>query len=140
MRSRQAGRSRATGCLFAFAFVLLLPRAASASDWKVVAAKSWLGFAGDTGGTKFEGRFSRWDAQISFDPAHAEQGRVVVTVDMASAASAVSGSKRATIEGWASAPLVRPSARNTMSNLARSAVATNLCRWGRFSPPDSAPG
>jgi polyisoprenoid-binding protein YceI len=86
--SRQAGRSSlAACCAAAIACGLFVPTAANASDWKIVAAKSWLGFAGDTGGTKFDGRFSRWDAQISFDPAHAEQGRVAVTVDMSSAAT-----------------------------------------------------
>ena len=88
MRRRPEVRpSRARGCVAAAALALLLPGAAAAGDWKVVAGKSRLGFAGDTGGTKFDGRFSRWDAQISFDPAHAEQGRVVVSVDMASAAT-----------------------------------------------------
>jgi polyisoprenoid-binding protein YceI len=86
VRRRQAARNLAAG-IAAAAFALLSPGAATASDWKVVAGKSWLGFAGDTGSEKFEGRFSRWDAQISFDPAAAETGRVAVTVDMTSAAT-----------------------------------------------------
>jgi len=74
----------------ALAVLLLPPGDASASDWKVVAAKSWLGFAGAAGGTPFAGRFSRWEAHISFDPEKADAGRVAVTVDMA---SAVTGDK-----------------------------------------------
>ena len=88
MRSRRPASRRVTaGGVAGIAFVLMLPGAAGASDWKVVAAKSWLGFEGDTGGSKFHGRFARWDAQISFDPAQAQQSHAVVTVDMASAAT-----------------------------------------------------
>jgi polyisoprenoid-binding protein YceI len=73
--------------LVAFALLLLLPAAASASAWKVVAGKSWLGFKGEAGGSTFDGRFSRWDARIAFDPAQAEQGHATVSVDMASAST-----------------------------------------------------
>ncbi len=58
---------------------------AEASDWNVVAATSWLGFTGSAAGAPFDGRFSRWQAQISFDPAQPELGHAVVTVDMTSA-------------------------------------------------------
>ena len=58
---------------------------AQASDWSVVAATSWLGFTGSASGTPFQGRFSRWQAQINFDPANAEHGHAEVTVDMTSA-------------------------------------------------------
>jgi polyisoprenoid-binding protein YceI len=69
----------------AFGMLLLLSGAARASDWKVVAGKSWLGFKGAAAGTAFDGRFSHWQAQISFDPDKPEAGHVAVTVDMASA-------------------------------------------------------
>jgi polyisoprenoid-binding protein YceI len=58
---------------------------AAASDSSVVAATSWLGFTGSAAGAPFDGRFSRWQAQINFDPATAELGHAVVTVDMTSA-------------------------------------------------------
>jgi polyisoprenoid-binding protein YceI len=74
----------------AFGILLLLSGAAHASDWKVVAAKSWLGFKGTAAGAPFDGRFSRWQAEISFDPGKPEAGHVAVTVDMA---SAVTGDK-----------------------------------------------
>jgi len=74
----------------ALAIVLLPSGTARASDWKVVAAKSWLGFKGAAAGAPFEGRFSSWQAQVSFDPDKPEAGHVAVTVDMA---SAVTGDK-----------------------------------------------
>ena len=64
---------------------LVVASPAWATDWEVVPAKSWLGFKGTAAGTAFEGRFLRWEARISFDPAQAERGRAVVTVDMSSA-------------------------------------------------------
>ena len=64
---------------------LLLSGPAAASDWKVVAAKSRLGFEGIAAGVSFKGRFKRWQARISFDAAEAGRGRAVVTVNMASA-------------------------------------------------------
>jgi polyisoprenoid-binding protein YceI len=76
-----------TACCVALALLLLLPGAASASDWKVVAGKSWLGFTGSASGTPFDGRFSRWDARITFDPDKPEAGHVTVSVGMASAAT-----------------------------------------------------
>ena len=58
---------------------------AGAAEWDIDPAKSWLGFKGTASGTAFEGRFSRWVASISFDPAHADRGHVVVLVDVSSA-------------------------------------------------------
>jgi polyisoprenoid-binding protein YceI len=48
------------------------------------------GFRGAAAGAPFDGRFSRWQAEISFDPDQPEAGHVIVTVDMA---SAVTGDK-----------------------------------------------
>lgn len=58
-----------------------------AADWRVDPAKSTLGFTGSQSGQSFDGRFSRWDATISFDPAHPESGHARVVIDMASAAT-----------------------------------------------------
>jgi polyisoprenoid-binding protein YceI len=87
VRNRFETPGRVTACCFAFALLLLVPGTADASDWKIVAAKSWLGFAGSASGTPFDGRFSRWDAGITFDPDKPEAGHVTVSVDMASAAT-----------------------------------------------------
>jgi polyisoprenoid-binding protein YceI len=74
----------------AFAFLLLFgvqlsPSSAHAAQWLVDPAKSWLGFTGTMAKAPFDGRFQRWRAIIDFDPAHPEQGRARVTIDMASA-------------------------------------------------------
>ncbi|RVU21682.1 YceI family protein [Methylobacterium oryzihabitans] len=66
---------------------LLAPAAASAADWTVDPAKSRIGFSGTQVGAPFKGRFTRYEAQISFDPAKPESGRAVVLVDLASAES-----------------------------------------------------
>lgn len=58
---------------------------AFAADWTVDAAKSRLGFSGTQTGTKFTGKFDRFNAAIRLDPAHPEAGRIVVVVDLASA-------------------------------------------------------
>jgi polyisoprenoid-binding protein YceI len=67
------------------AAVVLLASPASAAEWTVVPAKSWLGFKGTMAGAAFEGRFTRWEARISFDVAQADSSHAVVTVDMSSA-------------------------------------------------------
>jgi len=63
------------------------PTPALAAEWTVDPARSRLGFAGAAAGAPFEGTFRRWDATIDFDPAHPEQARALVTIDMASAAT-----------------------------------------------------
>jgi polyisoprenoid-binding protein YceI len=85
VRNRTETPGRVTVCCVAFALLLLPPGAASASDWKIVADKSWLGFTGSASGAPFDGRFSRWDARITFDPDKPEAGHVTVSVDVASA-------------------------------------------------------
>jgi polyisoprenoid-binding protein YceI len=83
-------RSELPALACAFGIFLLFSGTAHASDWKIVADKSWLGFKGTAAGAPFGGRFARWLAQISFDPDKPEAGHVEVTVDMA---SAVTGDK-----------------------------------------------
>ena len=58
---------------------------AEAFSWKLDAAKSQLGFSGTQTGAAFTGRFTRFSAQIDFDPDHPETSRIVVAVDLASA-------------------------------------------------------
>jgi polyisoprenoid-binding protein YceI len=64
---------------------LLAAAPATAAEWKIDVAKSWLGFRGTMSGGAFEGRFLRWEGRISFDPAQPDQGRAMVTIDMSSA-------------------------------------------------------
>ncbi|KMO37096.1 polyisoprenoid-binding protein [Methylobacterium tarhaniae] len=65
--------------------LLAAPCAAQAADWTVDPAKSRIGFSGIQVGAPFKGRFTRYDAQISFDPAKPEAGKAVVVVDLTSA-------------------------------------------------------
>lgn len=62
----------------------LLPLTAHATDWKVDAAHSTLGFSGAYQGDAFQGHFKRFDASIRFDPDHLDQSRFDVTVRLAS--------------------------------------------------------
>jgi cytochrome b561 len=66
------------------ALAVLAP-AASAQDWIVDRDRSTLGFAGVETGNRFQGRFARWSARISFDPARPQDARLEVEVDIASA-------------------------------------------------------
>ena len=61
------------------------PLAAQAADWTVDQSKSRIGFSGTQVGAPFKGRFTRYDAQISFDPQKPEAGKAVVLVDLTSA-------------------------------------------------------
>jgi len=62
------------------------PRTDIAADgWVVDPDRSRLGFRGTQMGSPFEGRFSRFTADIRFDPDRPEDGHVVVVVDTASA-------------------------------------------------------
>jgi len=58
---------------------------ADAATWKLDSAKSKLGFSGTQTGTTFQGVFTRWNAEIEFDPDRLEASKIVVTVDLATA-------------------------------------------------------
>ena len=60
--------------------------AAQAAEWKILPGSA-LTFAGEQAGEKFTGRFSRFDAKISLDPQNLSEAKIVVTVDVASAAT-----------------------------------------------------
>lgn len=60
---------------------------AAATTWIVDPARSTLGFAGLETGNRFAGRFARWSADVSFDPAQPEGMRVRVVVEVGSAAT-----------------------------------------------------
>lgn len=65
--------------------LLLAAGPALASDWTVDQAKSRLGFSGVQVGVPFQGRFTRYEAHIAFDPAKPEAGHATVLIDVASA-------------------------------------------------------
>lgn len=66
------------------------PASAGAPVWVVDKGASKLLFRSSFAGTGFEGGFTRWDAQIRFDPKNLAASKVVATVDLA---SVVSGDK-----------------------------------------------
>lgn len=67
------------------ALICLSAQAASAYPWRVHTAESTLTFTATQAGESFRGAFTRFTPVIDFDPAHPENGRIAVTVDMTSA-------------------------------------------------------
>jgi cytochrome b561/polyisoprenoid-binding protein YceI len=63
------------------------------SAWTVNAASSSIGFGytyeDENGASNFNGRFSRWRADIRFDPANLEQSSAIVQIDLGSASTGV---------------------------------------------------
>lgn len=64
---------------------LALPALAGATDYAMQKAGSKLAFSGSFQGAGFDGHFETFDAAIRYDPAHLDQSRFDVTVDLASA-------------------------------------------------------
>ena len=58
---------------------------ANAADWKLEPSKSMLGFSGMQTGAAFQGKFSNYNAAVTFDPDHLETSHISVTVDLTSA-------------------------------------------------------
>ena len=65
--------------------LLALPASARAAVWTVDTQKSRIGFSGVQVGAPFQGRFTRFTAQIDFDPAAPEAGRARIDIDLTSA-------------------------------------------------------
>ena len=65
--------------------LMLMPALAQAAQWKVDPAQSHIRFRGEHAGDAFEGRFTRWQADIDFDADAPQKGRVKVEVDLTSA-------------------------------------------------------
>lgn len=72
-----------------FALVAAAPAAwaAPAPTWAVDKGASSIRFSSSFNGNAFSGEFSRWDADIHFDPANLAGSSVSVTIDAASAAT-----------------------------------------------------
>ena len=58
--------------------------AAQAADWRVDPARSRLGFAYQAMGAEIQGEFSRFGADVRFDPAHPESASVKLVVETGS--------------------------------------------------------
>jgi polyisoprenoid-binding protein YceI len=63
---------------------LLASQAAWACPWAIDDKASRIGFTATMQGAAFEGRFTAFNAEIDFDPAHPESSRAKVTVPLAS--------------------------------------------------------
>ena len=63
----------------------VLVAAPVSAQQKLVPAQSEIGFVSKQMGVPVEGRFKKFDAQISFDPAKAEASKMAFTVDIGSA-------------------------------------------------------
>jgi polyisoprenoid-binding protein YceI len=78
--------------LFAAVLALATPALAqapvpAAPAWTADKAVSRVGFRAAMNGAGFDGRFSRWDARINFDPNNLKASKVVATIDVSSAAT-----------------------------------------------------
>jgi len=62
---------------------------AAPSAWTVTRAQSAIGFSGVHAGVPFNGRFSRWRADIRFDPNNLDASRATVTIETGSASDGV---------------------------------------------------
>ncbi|MBC7769125.1 MAG: YceI family protein [Phycisphaerales bacterium] len=76
------------------------PEAGAPSAWRVDPRASTIGFAftyddGESAAARFEGRFTRWRADIRFDPDNLGASRAVVTIETASATDGVAVHDRA---------------------------------------------
>ena len=61
------------------------PAAATAAPVSLLAAQSELGFTSKQMGVPVDGKFKRFDAQLSFDPKKPEAAKVAFTIELASA-------------------------------------------------------
>jgi len=78
---------RSTPLVRAGALILLaaLGGGAALAQQKLVPAQSEISFVSKQMGVPVEGRFKKFDAQIAFDPAKPQTGKIAFTVDIASA-------------------------------------------------------
>jgi len=66
--------------------LLLAASPAAAATWTMQPG-STLSFSGTETGAAFTGHFAKWNAAISYDPAHPQAAHVRIVIDTASAAS-----------------------------------------------------
>lgn len=69
--------------------VVEAPPAGAPVIWIVDPARSEIAFSGEHAGVAFRGRFTRWSADIHFDPANLAQSRVEASIETASATDGV---------------------------------------------------
>lgn len=67
------------------ATALLAAPPALAADWTIQPAASTLGFTDTQSGAPFNGSFTRWTGQITYDPAHPDAAHIHIIIQTASA-------------------------------------------------------
>lgn len=65
------------------------PASGAPASWRVNQGASSIIFTGSHAGVPFEGRFSRWRADIRFDPGALDRSYAIVTIETASASDGV---------------------------------------------------
>lgn len=70
---------------FLVLFWIFLTPTAIAADWRLVATESSIEFGGTQTDVAFSGKFNRFSANISFDPANPDNAFVKAEIDLASA-------------------------------------------------------
>jgi polyisoprenoid-binding protein YceI len=68
----------------ALALLTTLGASAAQADQKLLPAQSEIAFVSKQMGVPVEGRFKKFDAQIAFDPAKPQTGKIAFTIDIAS--------------------------------------------------------
>lgn len=66
-------------------FLTAMGASAVQADQKLLPAQSEIAFVSKQMGVAMEGHFKKFDAQIAFDPAKPETGKIALTIDIASA-------------------------------------------------------
>ncbi|ABD87875.1 YceI family protein [Rhodopseudomonas palustris] len=79
------GFAKAARILAVVALGAAVTDAAEAASWKVDPARSQIGFSGTQTGEHFQGKFSRYQATIDFDPAQPDSGHALILVELGSA-------------------------------------------------------
>lgn len=67
-----------------FLLIALIPSLTQAANWNVDSAKSKLTFTAEQAGEKFNGSFTHFTPQITFNPQALDKTNILVTIDMAS--------------------------------------------------------
>jgi polyisoprenoid-binding protein YceI len=73
-----------TAYVTALALLTTLGAGAAQADQKLLPAQSEISFVSKQMGVPVEGRFKKFDAQIAFDPAKPQTGKIAFTIDIAS--------------------------------------------------------
>lgn len=108
-----AARTAACALLAATAWAA----SAHAAEWRVDPARSTIALTVTQSGKPLEARFSRFEAQIAFDPASPQHTRVAITVDTSSFASGTAQVDQGAVSREFLAAAQHPQARYRLTGL-----------------------